>query len=1069
MFELQRMRSVQWKRSALSVLLLSTSLLAGGVGAGCSGQGEESPTPGTSTPAGPTSSPDGSPDVSPTTGTPDVSSPTTDPVSPTIMDVTQPPVPTPEVTPPTMLEACSPMYADLDKDGWGAGEPTCSPGAGYVSRNLDCNDADASVYPAAPDTPGDGKDSSCDGSDGMAPSLGLETSTFTTIQAALDAASNGQTVYVGPGLYREFELTFRGKAVSLIATSGEVNTLIDADWSGTVFKFQDQEGPDTVLEGFTLLHGVAQELCTDGGSGECNHWAGGIFVEAASPTLRNLTLSDNTSDGFSGAGGMVVYVGNPALESITFMRNLCTGEYCAGALSLYFSDVQLSGGWLQGNGSVSTNKCNAAGIDAYGSSPVLTNVTMVDNLCQSGSGGIHLYGGTLTQSGGWYAGNEGGFGGAGWAQEASFKLDHVVASGNRAIMGGGFLVESGQFSLQHGTVVANLATGREDALGGGVYVSGSSADIQNSILAYNTPGNLIVKAIGSEPVPLQLAYNNFYAPYGVSQNVGDALPLTTNLKPEFVSFSDDENPYNDDLHLGPGSELRDAADPAGCGDGSNTSCDPDGSRADLGAYAGPDADFSYYTDADDDGYYDGWELAHEHNITTLDGTGDVDGDGLDDATELYLGTASTKTDSDGDGASDKTEDLAGSNPLNAFSTPEYPDLKPMTVPSTLYPTLQAAVDAIPTGGAGAIELKAATYSETVVVARKYVRLTGKGQGATALEGNSAYSPLTVNGGTLDLSELTLRRGAGTLGGAAVFWGSAGTFESVSLRDNSCTAFGCGVAVWSSSPFFHNVNFVDNQGVGGVGAFVDSSVAIFDHVVFDNNRLLPNYTADGGAVYASQSLTRFSYVRLNANAATRFGAAYLSNGTASMDHVVLTGNVATTVTGGVGVSNTVLEVSDSIWAYNTAPQYPTFLLMSSGSRPTSLNLSYSNVYNPAVFGSDAYQPSETNLSVDPKFLSYRDALTGAVCIPGALLTCLPDDWHLALNSPLVHGGDPADSDADHSRSSPGIFGGLSGDEWDRDDDGFFDYFWAGEYADVPTGVQAADYDCDDNSAGNAGCP
>lgn len=49
--------------------------------------------------------------------------------------------------------ACEPGQADADRDG------SCTP--------ADCNDTDASVYPGAPDSAGDGIDQSCDGEDGM--------------------------------------------------------------------------------------------------------------------------------------------------------------------------------------------------------------------------------------------------------------------------------------------------------------------------------------------------------------------------------------------------------------------------------------------------------------------------------------------------------------------------------------------------------------------------------------------------------------------------------------------------------------------------------------------------------------------------------------------------------------------------------------------------------------------------------------------------------------------------------------------------------------------------------------
>lgn len=56
-------------------------------------------------------------------------------------------------------------YADLDGDGWGAGDPvlSCSQPAGpYVARDGDCNDADALTYPSAPEICGGG-DRNCDG------------------------------------------------------------------------------------------------------------------------------------------------------------------------------------------------------------------------------------------------------------------------------------------------------------------------------------------------------------------------------------------------------------------------------------------------------------------------------------------------------------------------------------------------------------------------------------------------------------------------------------------------------------------------------------------------------------------------------------------------------------------------------------------------------------------------------------------------------------------------------------------------------------------------------------------
>lgn len=75
----------------------------------------------------------------------------------------------------TALEEVLPMrerwYQDGDGDTWGAPSPSvltaCVPPSGYgVKRGGDCNDGNASVYPGATETPGDGVDSNCNGNDG---------------------------------------------------------------------------------------------------------------------------------------------------------------------------------------------------------------------------------------------------------------------------------------------------------------------------------------------------------------------------------------------------------------------------------------------------------------------------------------------------------------------------------------------------------------------------------------------------------------------------------------------------------------------------------------------------------------------------------------------------------------------------------------------------------------------------------------------------------------------------------------------------------------------------------------
>ncbi|MCP4847264.1 MAG: LamG domain-containing protein, partial [Verrucomicrobiaceae bacterium] len=73
------------------------------------------------------------------------------------------------------------------------------------------------------------------------------------------------------------------------------------------------------------------------------------------------------------------------------------------------------------------------------------------------------------------------------------------------------------------------------------------------------------------------------------------------------------------------------------------------------------------TDSDEDGLQDWWENLNFGDLTTSDGSTDVDNDGSTDADEYTAGTDPTDDDSDDDGLNDGAEATAGTNPLNADS------------------------------------------------------------------------------------------------------------------------------------------------------------------------------------------------------------------------------------------------------------------------------------------------------------------------------------------------------------------------------------------------------------------
>lgn len=118
------------------------------------------------------------------------------------------------------------------------------------------------------------------------------------IQAAIDAAAEGDVIAVAPGVYRE-SLDFRGKAVTVVGKGPE--TIVDAEGAGTVVRFASGEGNRSILDSL-LLRGGAANL------------GGGIYVRDASPTIVRNVIFDNRAVG----GGSGIFVDGAAAAPLLY-------------------------------------------------------------------------------------------------------------------------------------------------------------------------------------------------------------------------------------------------------------------------------------------------------------------------------------------------------------------------------------------------------------------------------------------------------------------------------------------------------------------------------------------------------------------------------------------------------------------------------------------------------------------------------------------------------------------------------------------------------------------------------
>ncbi len=166
---------------------------------------------------------------------------------------------------------------------------------------------------------------------------------YTTIQAGIDASSDGDTVLVAPGEYLE-HINFNGKRITLTSVAGPEQTVISKAYDGyPLVVIQNGEDSTTVISGFTII-GSTQR---------------GIICGYASPVIENNFIENNTSPYNHGAG--IYCLGSAAtIRNNRFINN---SSYRAG----------------------SGNKGGAIAVDACSTLSIVNNIFISNNT--SGGGG----------------------------------------------------------------------------------------------------------------------------------------------------------------------------------------------------------------------------------------------------------------------------------------------------------------------------------------------------------------------------------------------------------------------------------------------------------------------------------------------------------------------------------------------------------------------------------------------------------------------------------------------------------------------------------------------------------
>jgi hypothetical protein len=359
---------------------------------------------------------------------------------------------------------------------------------------------------------------------------------YATIQAAIDASVNGDTIVARPGTYAEL-VSFNGKAITLQSELGpQATTITGGGTSGPVIAFWQGESNSSVLSGFTITGGSVSGIVWGAGI-SCFDSSTGL---EASPTIRGCVVTDN--DGANNAFGAGIGGGAPTIEDCAISSNAASGSEGGGV----WGAPRISRCRIEGNSAY-----DAGGIFVGGTGCVIEDSVIAYNFADEGArgGGIQVGGGsaiaadtvirrclvyrnTVDGLGGLYTGTGGGI--------------HVAPIG------------SSNTTIESCTIADNVSS--DNPFGddyGGAYGAGAYHDC---ILWGNS----------------QIDLDSTHAATATYCDVDGGFAGAGNLALDPLFF----DAANDDYFLTPSSPCVDAGDPA-------SPLDPDGTRADMGALTFP--------------------------------------------------------------------------------------------------------------------------------------------------------------------------------------------------------------------------------------------------------------------------------------------------------------------------------------------------------------------------------------------------------------------------------------------------------------------------------------------------
>lgn len=751
------------------------------------------------------------------------------------------------------------LFVDGDGDGFGnENEPIklCSlpiDRSGLTDARGDCDDGDETRYPGAND-PTDTIDQDCGGSMERDPHIGLSESSYTTIQSALNAAQEGVTIWVGPGTYEEYGLSFASDGSALRSTI-PTKAIINGAGKGVIFSFDIEKGDKAgELDGMMLTGGnrgitingldpaimdciITGNIGTDAG--------GGVYLYESAAVFTGCDISHNTSN----EGGGIYISGNthlPRFLDCVISDN--TSTVSGGGVCLHAAGgaepVTFDGCIFERNSA----SFNGGAIHTESSVALLTRTTLTGNTAMTG-GGIRQYKGVV-------------------------DLENCILLKNRAAStsgdsAGAIAVTSATLGMTYCTLAGN------ESMNGlaGIHADESTLNISRSILALNVGYNL--STIDSNVLVTE---SDLYSPSKYNYRMTPSPASFENnleLDPLFFSFRAGQYPIRDDLHLRESSPLKTGPQ----------------LESEWGVFGGNGSDTLYYSDDDNDGMYDGWEQLHGLDSNLDDANENHDTDEFDNLEEFTHNTDPANPDTDGDGFSDSDEEA----PLDWYDQPGinvYPDKA--TVPGD-FESLQSAINAISNEG-DIVAIDATYYEELFIYLKQRLTLTGLDSGTT-IQGFGAESVVRVGASDVSLGHIQVTKGWAVNGGGIQLVASRAEFADIIIQGNTADQSGGGIFVVESDEMvFSDFSVTNNSATQGGGIQVLRSTCNLSNCSIQENSARES---GGGIAFSgsngsgTNSTIQSCSIQDNESEKGGGGIALEQDASVSIRDVSINGNIAAT--------------------------------------------------------------------------------------------------------------------------------------------------------------------------------